>query len=579
MAHVNWNNPQTGERAQFVADVIKESLFDYAFDSNKIPSLNLHFFCKDYLSTYNLVKEGTMKVGNMIPLNEEFENILATSPWLPEGIGLSMLSFRGKNGEYQDAFKDKNLDDAKRSEYYSDCVAYINDRLDGKNSYCSLLLLEIATLLKGQAYGYEEQEMLYFCTREFLCELVNIGISKTHIYNETLDKLFSAITPADDIQYIVDFLQSLRPSVKKYTVVLGISKIAYEELNGISKSLRVATADETKRIGAEYVAETIMEEYDPVSAVSNAKKTIAIFLGMYNSFVHSEEMTVLDAALVKQENQTHFRKVNSSPNLMRKHQSKRKGDRMDGLRVTLSSNLSGSLMGAFELHNVAINSRNPETQLLMMWTIFEILIETSQDTMSRVNYITNAVSSILCNQYHARIIHTLYKQISLTTSVITKVASEQRGNSREEKLAFILKDNTTLQEKIKAELSTYPLEVFKINKYSQILSNPETMKENMRRHSRRVRWQVMRIYRNRCMIVHDGSHLPYINNIIENLHFYVDSMLDFMILQAKGGMSNPKAIFSAARVQEKNTLDLLSRKHTALNDKEFVSTVFCSERE
>ena len=312
-------------------------------------------------------------------------------------------------------------------------------------------------------------------------------------------------------------MQSLRPSVKKYTVVLGISKIAYEELNGISKSLRVATADETKRIGAEYVAETIMEEYDPVSAVSNAKKAIAIFLGMYNSFVHSEEMTVLDAALVKQENQTHFRKVNSSPNLMRKHQSKRKGDRMDGLRVTLSSNLSGSLMGAFELHNIAINSRNPETQLLMMWTIFEILIETSQDTMSRVNYITNAVSSILCNQYHARIIHTLYKQISLTTSVITKVASEQRGN-------------TTLQEGIKAELSTYPLEVFKINKYSQILSNPETMKENMRRHSRRVRWQVMRIYRNRCMIVHDGSHLPYISNIIENLHFYVDSMLDFMIL-------------------------------------------------
>lgn len=36
MAHVNWNNPQTGERAQFVADVIKESLFDYAFDSKAI---------------------------------------------------------------------------------------------------------------------------------------------------------------------------------------------------------------------------------------------------------------------------------------------------------------------------------------------------------------------------------------------------------------------------------------------------------------------------------------------------------------------------------------------------------------
>ena len=36
----------------------------------------------------------------------------------------------------------------------------------------------------------------------------------------------------------------------------------------------------------------------------------------------------------------------------------------------------------------------------------------------------------------------------------------------------------------------------------------------------------MRIYRNRNMIVHDGSHFPYIELVVQNLHFYVDNLID-----------------------------------------------------
>jgi len=28
------------------------------------------------------------------------------------------------------------------------------------------------------------------------------------------------------------------------------------------------------------------------------------------------------------------------------------------------------------------------------------------------------------------------------------------------------------------------------------------------------------------MIIHDGSHFPYIDLIVQNLHFYVDSLID-----------------------------------------------------
>ena len=34
----------TDEMSKLVAETMRESLFDYAFDSDKVPSLNLHFF-------------------------------------------------------------------------------------------------------------------------------------------------------------------------------------------------------------------------------------------------------------------------------------------------------------------------------------------------------------------------------------------------------------------------------------------------------------------------------------------------------------------------------------------------------
>ena len=59
MARITWTDKAIGEKAQFIADTFNECLFDYSFDSNKVPSLNLHFFCKDYIATYLLVKEAS----------------------------------------------------------------------------------------------------------------------------------------------------------------------------------------------------------------------------------------------------------------------------------------------------------------------------------------------------------------------------------------------------------------------------------------------------------------------------------------------------------------------------------------
>ena len=78
------------------------------------------------------------------------------------------------------------------------------------------------------------------------------------------------------------------------------------------------------------------------------------------------------------------------------------------------------------------------------------------------------------------------------------------------------------------------------------------------------------------MIVHDGSHLPYINNIIENLHFYVDDLLEYMIKCFGKGFIDPNAILSDARIKEKRALDILGDKSNLLTDNQFIE-IICAQ--
>ncbi len=48
---------------------------------------------------------------------------------------------------------------------------------------------------------------------------------------------------------------------------------------------------------------------------------------------------------------------------------------------------------------------------------------------------------------------------------------------------------------------------------------------------------MMRIYRNRNMIVHNGESMPYMKLLIENLHSYVDDFLAYVIQARRQGFN------------------------------------------
>ena len=86
-----------------------------------------------------------------------------------------------------------------------------------------------------------------------------------------------------------------------------------------------------------------------------------------------------------------------------------------------------------------------------------------------------------------------------------------------------------------ASCDDFPLLRERIDYYYNTLGTPAKVHAFVEKHADRVRWQIMRIYRNRNLIIHNGRKMPYLPLLIENLHSYVDDFITYIIhSMAKG---------------------------------------------
>ncbi len=571
---MKWNNKITGEKAQYIVNIFKESLFDFAFDSDKVPTLNLHFFCKDYFFTSNLIDEGIFEEGNIVPLNEEFEHIITRSDFLPKGVSSALFWSRDKKGNFEKI--DFKAEDGKKRKHYQENAKYIYSLLSANESYLNELISTIISTIRKSTWGINEKSIIYFCVREYICELVNIGINKKYIYNQTSNKFNNSKQSQDDIAYIENFLHSLLKDEDDYNVVIGITDEVFKELSKNLTGAREATSNEKATLNTDFVIQTTITAVDSFSALDKAKNAYSLVLSIYNACCHNTNLKILPKGLVSLKSKNNYSIVDDSKNLMSKNLNKTIAERRKWMNIAVSQVDEINLLTAFELHNSALAIDDTQSQFLNLWTIFELLIKTKQKMMSRINYISNILCSILCNIYYKRIIVSLLKRIYNKSSVTARkvIKLENRGDTDEEKLAYILKDNCNLQQQLINAISSDPLLVFKTEYYSKkIFASKKSLKEDFVRHSNRIRWQIMRIYRNRCFIVHDGECFDYINSTLENLHYYVDEMFNYIFDKLEYGITDLESIFTFARVKEKEKLEILDEK-SAICDEEFYKIIF-----
>lgn len=171
---------------RFIADTMLSKLDKNAFDSDRVSALNLEYFCKEYLETDKLTEKGSMEIGNMLPLSEEFEDCINNSIWLPKNISKNIFTFRTPNrqGCFEDlSARQMNDKDAYKGklDFYRHSATYVQSILNAREDYTTLLLHEIKSIL-SQPFDYDNQKKMHFCLNEFLTELINDGVDKQYLY-------------------------------------------------------------------------------------------------------------------------------------------------------------------------------------------------------------------------------------------------------------------------------------------------------------------------------------------------------------------------------------------------------------
>jgi len=545
MKKSEYNNIEKScNRNKFIMFVqtLEEVLFYYSFESYKLPALNSHYLCYDLLRTKQNIEQKAITEGNFIPLSEEFENAIKHDMILAKFLPTKgmLLGKRDKLKNYVDYTK---FDYKVKINKYTEAAEYISEISD--NVYLHTIYDVLIENIFSENINFEVLQRIYMATRILATELVNGGYSPEYISHELkhtfLDK---RKTIAGSEQELIDFFNKFLFEKKSYQVIFGInaetSRILKQTKNiTVKKPSKELKKDLGLKHNGDMVAELLVEDIDSYMAVERAYNYINTVVGLHRISQHhrpiyikgtaqisqvDDELNVLSSSVIKNEKNVLLRANNES-----QIQSYFFDD-----QLLNNVNPPESFFRAVSLHNSALDSKEATNQLLDLWTAVETLVGFRTGDEDKINVVCNILTSILNRSYMYNQMEQLSKDILTVLGKRGQVLFDKIEEDEQNpmKLALILgvKAQEENYNELKDMLEEYPILQYRMELFSKhIFCNSKTVFEELMRHKEKLKWQIMRIYRNRNMIVHNGEHMPYLEIVLGNLHYYVDAMFDVLI--------------------------------------------------
>lgn len=565
----------------FFIQSMEEMLFHYAHDSYKVPTLNFHYLCEEIIYSIKKIKSGVIDKGNLRPLLEELEYMLKNDIVARElyGDNISAL-FMGKDnrGEYCR----KKIDITKASEDESlinkieSVLLFVLDDLKIDDKYYEKIKQDIELIIVGSdSFNKNEQARLFLLSRLLLTEVINRGYSQEYIYLQLVDKYNVTNFFTNDIEGELAYIWGMFTFVEaEYKVILPVKrkndKKMFEQLKTVS------VKDNANRYfgnSCRWVVELKLKAVEPVQAREIATSILCLVAAVKQYNRHTNKAYSTKKAIVIDLNSGREYKIKKPQKL--RLRSRKQNEQQSFFHIgelILADLIVGEkLVNVINLHTSAIESTNVDNQLLNLWTIIEVLMEIERkNSYSKITQICNILTTVLNATYISSLLeqlvldfefHGVDKTIFLNESV--------RWTNELEKISalLVLPEYEVLRKEL-FYIDGSPLLSYRLEQYAEIFSSRNNIKEYLTAHRKRLEWQIMRIYRNRNMIVHDGSHLPYVDLILQNLHFYIDTLIDTIFQYVNRGYKSLSSIYSCLEHKEYQYLQLLDVKE---NESEFVN--------
>lgn len=551
-----WTDVSSCKNLLFFAELVNELLFDYSIPSNRISTLNSHYLCIDALNAIKSIEESSAPEGNLKPIIEELYSSLEKDV-LFERKGENPLNYFVKYNDKQREYQLTNRPHELSYEEGRTIVSAINMRFFKNGWYLESLMNEIKKIvLENQE---REWITLFRLTKSFLTEVVNYGYDPRFIWIQT-NRLFHSDGTIDSPCEINDFIAVFDCKSRKYKVIAKLNK-NFKKLPHSGKRVKFFNECECRTKSKkekefltngenECFATLEREALDPFSAVSFCRNYFDMNAALYRMYDHDSDLRISSIQWAVYDENDWFYLVENEKNLVKKVRMPDKKKLLSNLMRSLramdnalvQNNISDiiALNNALRFHSLSLDSESAQNQLLDLWAIFETLLDIkNKHTSDRIQQVCFFLVPILKRKY----LYSLFSQLAFDIKNFSAAWYKKivKGSKSYDECVFhlctfiLLDDRQTEYKEFIDYCKDFPLLVERVNYYRNMLSSPKDVYEYVEKHSKRVRWQIMRIYRNRNLIIHNAKTTPYLNLLIENLHSYIDDFLEYTVQNLANG--------------------------------------------
>jgi hypothetical protein len=552
----NWSDVSGCRNLLFFAQLINELLFDYSIPSNRISTLNSHYLCRDAMTTIETIEENGVPEGTLKPIMEELYRSLSkditfsTRNENPLKYFLKLQS----NGSYSPTQRpeDLNFEDSKK------VIHALYQRYFETGWYTKALVEDVKKWVLSNKE--EDLQNLFRQVKAWLTQLINGGYSAKYISYQTHRMFFPKHRNVDDINKIEEFLNLFDFRKSKYQVVFVVNKQHQQFLKTIDdlELLDSLEAKGTSHYETKFLSKKPKERFvvfereacDPFTAVDFSRRMISDNVSIYRLFDHNYRFDTSDLKCGVYDEEGFFYHVDEETSAVQRTKTPNKerieekiSDVGEAINAAVRRhNVSEffSLMNAVRAHSLSLDSDSEQNQLLDLWSIFETILDISnKHTSDRIQQVCTYLVPILKRKY----VYSLFSQLAndirnYSDDSYTNIVQGANGEFEAIKklCEFVLLDSRKSErDTFLSACTDFPLLKERIEYYHAQLETPRKIYEFADKHSERVKWQVMRIYRNRNLIIHNGEAAPYLKLLVENLHSYVDDFLDYVIqIMSKG---------------------------------------------
>lgn len=554
---IHWKNVDECTNLLFFSQLVNELLFDYSIPSNRIATLNSHYLCLDAIDAIESIDNHGVPEGTLKPIMEELYVALQKDPVFVDLEPISPLQFfvkyQGNSYVLSTKVSDLNYNELKKA------ATTINGYFFKDNSYYEMMQKRVISIVKGN--NADQQKELFRLVKSLLTELMNFGYSLKFIYEVMNQNFWNPrvdITSPDDIKLFFDKFTFKR---MPYDVVFRVNQehmrrfLGY--INGLEfdANLKPRFEEHTEKAfynkrNKDTFLQVKIEAVDPFSAADHAKDMLMLNAALYRLYDHTYRYDIRTAPYIVYDEYRFYTigKMVGAVEHKRNMSSKAISESMSLSEKALHEAVSNqairdflSIVNAAKFHAHSLDSASEENQLLDFWSIFESVLDISnKNTGDRIQQVCMHLVPILKRKYF----YSLFEQLaSDIKNYNEELFADIVGNDTEIKTVVqkvceftLLDEYKEKREAFLTSCSDFPLLKERIGYYSSLLSDTSAVHRFVEKHGERVRWQVMRIYRNRNLIIHNGQTMPYLSLLIENLHSYVDDFLFYSIHSLSKGL-------------------------------------------